>query len=132
MMIEVMDGQLPARAWWATWRLRYNLGLAVSGILAFFLYAVMFFSSPVDYFGMDGRITLFTIATQVIGYLLFMACANVCYFVGPISERLIRPKDVGRYRSTAYSLGFWFSCALPFLIPLLQIFQLLLEVPREG
>jgi len=48
-----------------------------------------------------------------------IAVANVCYFLGPLSERFVRPADPERYRRICYRLGFWFSVLLPFSIPAL-------------
>jgi hypothetical protein len=117
MKIEVVDGDLPAREWWESQRLRYNIGLAASGIMAFVLFAIILFSLPIEDFGTG----LFGIITLGISYLFFMGGANACYLIGPLSERLIRPKDIVGYRRRAYGLGFWFSFAVPFLLPILQI-----------
>ena len=56
---------------------------------------------------------------QGIGYLFMMIVANVCYFLGALSERLPRIRDLNSHRRLAYALGFWFSVALPFTVPLL-------------
>jgi hypothetical protein len=59
----------------------------------------------------------FTLVFQGFGYLFMMFVANVCFFLGPLSEWLLRPRNVGRYRKIAFRLGFWCSVALPFGIP---------------
>jgi riboflavin transporter FmnP len=59
--------------------------------------------------------TIIEVFAQIVVCLVFMACANVCYFIGPFSEYLVRPTDVARYRRVAFRLGLWLSCALPFL-----------------
>ena len=108
---------ISAKDWWGARRLRYNVGLVVAGILAFVAYAVVgstLLSSDVDF-----EITPFTIFFQGIGYLLMIGVANVCYFLGPFSERVIRPSEPERYRVLCYRLGFWFSVLLPFSIPAL-------------
>jgi hypothetical protein len=74
------------------------------------------------------EITLFTTAFQAIGYLFMMAVANVCYLAGPLSESLVKPTNLDRYRSITYWLGFWFSVLLPFSIPAL----VLLNPSRVG
>jgi hypothetical protein len=66
----------------------------------------------------DFEITIFTTAFQAVGYLLMMAIANVCYFLGPFSERMIRPTNVAVYRNITFRLGFWVSVLLPFTIPI--------------
>lgn len=65
------------------------------------------------------EIALFTTVFQGVGYLFMMAMANVCYFLGPLSERIVRPRNIATYRKTAFRLGFWFSVLLPFTIPAL-------------
>ena len=102
--------------WWASRRIIYNLWLIGAGLLAFAVYcAVVWTRCPaVDTF----EITIFTTAIQAIGYLLAMAVANVCYFVGPVSEKLFRPTHLQRYRTFTFALGVAFSVALPFLVPL--------------
>jgi hypothetical protein len=62
------------------------------------------------------EITLFTTAFQAAGYLFMMAVANVCYLAGPLSESLVKPTNLDRYRRITYWLGFWFSVLLPFSI----------------
>jgi peptidoglycan/LPS O-acetylase OafA/YrhL len=106
--------------WWRARRLRYNVALVVAGILAFVAYvAVCVTLLPKD---ADVEITLFTILFQGIGYLFMIGVANVCYFIGPLSERVMRPAKPERYRVICYRLGFWFSVLLPFSIPALLAF----------
>ena len=103
--------------WWSARRLRYNVGLVVAGILAFIAYvAVGSTMLPPD---TDFEVTIFTTLFQGIGYLFMMGLANVFYFLGPLSERVIRPRDPQRYRLNCFRLGFWFSVLLPFSIPVL-------------
>jgi hypothetical protein len=111
------ESNLSAFRWWEARRLRYNVGLIVSGILAFLAYLIVLsiFSDRIP----DAEITLFTILLQGIGYLFFMLVANVFYFLGALSERLPRIRDLESHRRLAYALGFWFSVALPFVAPVL-------------
>ena len=108
-------------AWWGARRLRYNIGLAVSGILAFICYATVCWTllprvlDPSEI----PSVTAFTTLFQGIGYLLMMGVANLFYNLGPLSERVVRPANVDRYRTNCYRLGFWFSVLLPFSIPAL-------------
>jgi hypothetical protein len=72
-----------AKSWWEQRRLRYNIGLAVAGLLAFICY-VAAVDRGISAGAMPGaEITLFTTAFQAIGYLFIMGVANVCYFAGP-------------------------------------------------
>jgi len=109
--------------WWESRRLRYNGGLVVAGIVAFAAYAfvlayfqdVIRTPNPSEEDAFSG----FTLLLQGFGYLFMILVANVCYFLGPISERWIRPRNVDAYRKNAFRLGFWCSVALPFVIPVM-------------
>ena len=100
--------------------MRYNIALVIAGVLAFMAYvAVCVTLLPND---PDVEITLVTIMFQGVGYLFMIGLANVCYFIGPLSERFVRPSKPERYRVICYRLGFWFSVLLPFSIPALLAF----------
>ena len=73
------------------------------------------------------EITLFTTAFQTVGYLFMMAVANVCYYAGQLSESLVKPTDVDRYRRVTFRLGFWVSVLLPFGIPALVAWKFLVR-----
>ena len=108
--------------WWSKMRLKYNYGLIFSGILAFILYVivvefVVFQSSK----NTEIEITLFTTFFQGIGYLILIGIANLFYNLGQISERIVKPKNITKFRKRIFDLGFWFSISLPFLIPLVLI-----------
>ena len=105
--------------WWNEKRSKYNLGLVISGILAFILYALIIeFIVPFD---TDVEITLFTIIFQGIGYLIMIGIANLFYNLGALSEKISNPKNIEQYRQITFNLGFCFSCSLPFLIPLILL-----------
>ena len=113
-----MDGSaIPESAaqWWGARRRRYNVALVIAGLSAFAIYVLLAWSFEDRLNQLE--ITAFTVAFQVIGYVVAMLVANVCYFLGPLSERVLRPANVSAYRNAAYSLGLWFSVALPFLVP---------------
>ena len=104
-------------AWWNARRLRYNVALVVAGILAFIAYVTV--GSTMLPSDADFEITIFTTLFQGIGYLFMIGLANVFYFLGPLSERVVRPRDPDRYRRICFRLGFWFSVLLPFSVPAL-------------
>jgi hypothetical protein len=100
--------------WWASRRLRYNVGLVVAGVLGFICYAAAI-QRCIDLHSQgDFEITIFTIVFQACAYLVMIGIANVCYCLGPWSERRLRPRNAARYRKIAFRLGFWFSVLLPF------------------
>lgn len=121
---------LPTTQWWASRRLRYNLALVAVGILAFIGYATIVWSFPERL--PDAEITLFTILFQGAAYLLAMAIANVCYFLGPLSERMLKPSNVDTYRKVTYGLGLWFSVLLVFSVPGLALLAVVTGSCRAG
>jgi hypothetical protein len=56
-------------------------------------------------------------AFQALGFAVVVGLANICYFLGPLAERLAKPDDVAMFRRRTFSLGFWFSVLLPFSLP---------------
>ena len=119
-MAAAVDG----KDWWARRRRGYNLWLIAAGVVAFAGYcAVIWSRCP----GVDTyEITVFTVVFQAIGYLLAMAVANVCYFLGTVSERILQPNNPMGYRRFAFAAGVAISVALPLLVPLLAY----INVPR--
>ncbi len=115
-----IDEQIPTMKWWNSKRIKYNIGLIKSGFLAFICYAlvVQFMIIPKD---TNAEITLFTTLFQGIGYLIMMLIANLFYFLGPISENMIKPDNIDNFREKTFRLGYWFSFILPFLIPITLI-----------
>ena len=106
----------PAKQWWGRRRLRYNVALMIAGPLAFAI------DEAVTAWGVSrGAIPIDRDPDSVIcacfGCILYLFFANLCYFLGPFSEELVRPRNYDRYRRIAFGLGFWFSVLLPFSIP---------------
>lgn len=110
-----------ALAWWNKNRLKYNIGLVISGILAFICYVVVLeiIVMPNNH---EAEFTIFTILIQGTGYLIMMLLANLFYYLGPLSEELVRPGNVTKYRKVVFSLGYWFSFILPFSVPISILF----------
>ena len=119
------EQHVPTSEWWARRRLRYNVSLACAGIIAFVCYAAVVFAFE-DVIP-DADINALTIMFQGCGYLLVMGLANICFYVGPMSERICRPKRVERFRTVTYRLGYWFSMLLPFTVPALLLYFVLFE-----
>jgi hypothetical protein len=110
------------RNWWSERRWKYNKGLIIAGIVAFFLYAVLG-GILIEPHANDFEITLFTTAFQGIGYLIMMIIANVFYNLGSFLDRLLNKNNSEKFRTTLYNTGYWFSFGLPFLIPILIVIQ---------
>jgi hypothetical protein len=65
----------------------------------------------------------------IFGAMLFLVgvgLANICYFLGPLCERLIRPRNVFAFRRWTYGVGVAFSLLLIFSPPILNLFVALL------
>ncbi len=116
---------LTAWQWWASQRRRYNIGLIVAGLAAFVCYVTVVFTFEERI--PNAEITVFTTLFQGIGYLIMIGLANVCFFLGPIAEKTIRPKDVNRFRTITFGLGYWGSVALPFIIPVLLLIEVFVQ-----
>ncbi|WP_454803503.1 hypothetical protein [Mucilaginibacter phyllosphaerae] len=110
------------RNWWRKRRLQYNNFLATAGIVAFFCYAILGSLLIAPYVN-DFEITLFTIMFQGIGYLIMMGVANIFYNLGYWIDKKYNNKNSETFRSNLYKLGCWFSCSLPFLIPIIIIIE---------
>jgi len=119
-----------AWTWWEGRRLRYNIGLAASGWLAYFVAigVAIAMGDPVP----DNPREIVS-RTLLLGtfYLLVMFAANIAYLAGALVETVVRPRDVQRFRDRAWSLGFRASIALPFAFPLL-IFALKFSLGPGG
>lgn len=114
LALETDPSPQARKTWWARRRLRYNVGLLIAGLVGFVFYAIAIdrcidLRAPGDW-----EITIFTTVFQGFAYLIMIGAANLCYNLGPWSERLVRPANVARYRKIVFRLGFWFSVLLPF------------------
>ncbi|MCX8525953.1 hypothetical protein OF897_18725 [Chryseobacterium formosus] len=114
------------REWWNDKRYLYNLGLFISGIIAFVLYVIVGINLIMPY-DEGFEITLFTIVFQGIGYLIMIVFANLLYSLG-VAENLNHNKEnTDDFRENLFNLGFWFSVSLPFLAPLWLFISYFLE-----
>jgi hypothetical protein len=111
----------PAAHWWAARRRRYNVALVLAGVSAFIAYATV--ASVFSQHFNQLEITGFTVTFQAVGYAVAMALANLLYFLGPLSERILKPSNPKSYRIVTYRLGLWFSVLLPFLLPVALIYD---------
>ena len=120
---SMAEKELPVETsvWWSGKRFQYNVGLVATGLIAFVLYLFILDSCIAVIPGAE--ITLFTILLQGIVYLMAIAFANICFLLGPLTEKLIKPRDVNQFRKITYRFGFWFSIALPQLLPLVAFIK---------
>lgn len=112
--------------WWSEKRTNYNLGLVLSGILAFVLYVILGVNLIMPYDD-DFEITLFTIVPQGIGYLIMILIANLFYSLGVSCDLNYNKENTEKFRKNLFRLGFWFSVSLPFLAPLMILISYFLE-----
>jgi len=115
-MNEDFDTKASTEEWWSRKRLKYNIGLVIAGIAAFVCYCIAF-SLVSHKLGPEAEITIFTTLFQGIAYLIMIGIANLFYNLGSFVEKRLELRNVGQYRRTAFSLGFWGSVALPFSVP---------------
>ena len=107
------------RAWWSVRRLRYNVTLLIAApIFAVILLTVWWlFAERFPCL----EITGVAVILWAILFLVAVGFANICYFLGPLSERLIRPRSVLVFRRRAYGAGVAFSLLLIFSPPVLSL-----------
>jgi len=119
---NVQITNLTIRDWWAKRRVKYNIGLIIAGFTAFIAYAILggILIAPYDN---DFEVTLFTIFFQGIGYLFMMLVANLFYNLGPYVDKQYNKDNSEAFRQRLFNFGFWFSVAIPFLIPILIVVE---------
>ena len=103
-----MSNQTP-KNWWETNRLRFNIGLIISGFIAYIFFFVL-----------EGykNFTLFALIFKGIGFFFIIGIANLFYFLGNFTDKIFNKKGSIAFRKQLFNLGFWFSILLPFLLPL--------------
>ncbi len=116
-ILAVMDNKQAIENFWSARRIKYNIGLVIAGFSAFVCYAFVGGLLHIR----DFEITLFTMIFQGIGYLVMMLVANVCYSLGAAYDQATNKQGDLATSQWFYNLGFWFSFALPFSIPILLV-----------
>jgi len=116
--------------WWASRRRRYNAGLLVAGAVSYILYVAIAWTWSDQLPCVE--ITAFTVVFQAVGFLLAMLVANLLYQLGPFAERLVGPKSPEKFRMSVFALGFWFSVALPFIVPAAALLPILGLLPVSS
>jgi hypothetical protein len=102
------DAEAGRRAWWSASRPRYNITLlvaaAVAGVMLLTLWALF-----------EDRFPCLEVAAVILFFwaLLFLVgvgLANICYFLGPLSEWVIRPRNALAFRRLTYGAGVASHC----------------------
>ena len=114
---ETSEYKVNRDLWWKNKRFTYNIGLIISGILAYITYSIIV--NLVIPFHTDDGFLIFEIFAQGLAYLFMMGIANVFYNLGSFTEKIINPKNIIQFRKRLFHFGLFFSCFLPFLIPIL-------------
>ena len=121
-MSSIEQNTISRTDWWAKKRYKYNISLVVSFFLAFVVYNIVGATLIAPY-DMQFEITLFTLIPMLLGFLLAVGIANICYSLGLIVDIIINPNDIRSKSLTLYRVGYWFSICLPFSIPLLLVME---------
>jgi hypothetical protein len=115
------------RAWWSAHRRQYNIALLISApISAASLFAVWaVFEDRLPCLEISG----FSIAFGIILFALGLGLANICYFLGPLAERLVRPHNAIAFRRWVYATGLALLLLLVFSSPLMNLHAAILRLP---
>jgi len=95
------------KEWWSQRRLNYNLGLIISGFIAFVLYVILGINLIMPY-DFEFEITLFTIVFQGIGYLAMIVFANLFYSLGVTEDLNHNKENTDAFRKNLFNLGLGF------------------------
>ena len=108
--------------WWESRRKKYNMGLIISGIISYILYVILgsILIAPHDY---EFEITIFNFVFQGFLFMIVILIANLFYNLGAFTDKHFNKRNEEKFRQRIYNLGFWFSVALPFLIPILIVIE---------
>lgn len=103
MNIATTELALSTLAWWAARRLRYNAFLLFGAVASFLCLLTVgwLFEARLPCL----EITAFSVAFGGIAFLVGLGLANLCYYLGPLFERWLCPKNVLRFRRAAFALG---------------------------
>lgn len=119
-----------AFTWWAARRLRYNLLLLVAAPLSSACLLLVWWA-------FEARLPCLevTLVSLFFGGLLFgvgLGLANLCYYLGPLSEKLLRPSNVIAYRRVAFGFGVGLSPILVFFPVISNLIAAALGSPANG
>lgn len=121
MNIAAVEKIATASAWWTAQRWRYNAILLVGAFVSFLCLLGVGWAFEARLSCLE--ITAFSVAVGGVFFILGLGLANICYYIGPLLERLLQPKQVLRFRRAAFALGTAFSLSLIFLPVIANIFS---------
>lgn len=107
--------------WWSSHHLPYNPALMTTAMIAYTINVTLLVVAPAAF--PDVEFSLMMIFTDGILFTFGLAAANVCYLLGAATERMVRPRDVDRFRKFLFGAGLSFSIALLLLPTLMAIVQ---------
>lgn len=101
-----------AKNWWEQKRPRYNLGFILSGILAYIF--IFIFEGHKNF-------TILAFLVQGVGSWIIIGIANLFYFLGPITDKILNKRNNQLFRERLFNLGFGFSIIIPVLFAIMFI-----------
>ncbi len=111
IMTNINNNETP-KNWWRQKRLKYNLGLIATGILA---YIFIFIIEGHNNF------SILAFFVQGIASFIFIGIANLFYFLGPLADKLFNRRNNQLIRERLFNFGFGFSILIPILFSLMFI-----------
>ncbi|MBN8988722.1 MAG: hypothetical protein J0H42_10785 [Rhizobiales bacterium] len=116
------------KTWWSAGRLRYNITLFIAAPISAVILIVVWWLFEERFPCLE--ITGFAVILWAALFLFGVGVANICYFLGPFTERLVHPRSTLAFRRRMYGVGVAFSLLLIFSPPILNLFFALLG-PQE-
>jgi len=99
--------------WWASRRLRYNLMLLCAAPISLVCLWVVWWLFE-DRLPCQ-QVTGFSLMFGAILFAAGLVAANICFYLGPLIERLVSAQFVSLYRRSAFAMGAGFSLLLIFI-----------------
>src|ERR1700712_670198 len=98
--------------WWSRRRLQYNRGLLLSIVIAIALYFVLG-QQMIEGF----EINLHAVLVKLAYGLVFILIANIFYIFAAMIDTRMNWGGIERVSQILWSIVFWFSIAVPFVMP---------------
>jgi hypothetical protein len=116
-----IEDRVASKQWWSSKRLKYNTGLYLACFIAFLLSCVFdgIMAPPSEGFNEIDMISIWFVL------LVMMCVANCFYSAAWIIDTTFNKNNSQLFRERLFSLGYWFSFALP-ILPILYSMVLFL------